>query len=71
MSCFASFEDICLMDSCSTLVFDMVIDLARLSLATGEGCLPPRLSKLIPWHREVGDGLSLGVGTVRVGDTLG
>lgn len=69
MSCFASFEDLCLLDSGSTLVLDMVIDRARLSLATGEGCLPP--SELVPWHREVGDGLSLGVGTIRVGDTLG
>lgn len=62
---------LCLVSSDKLLVFEMVIDLARLSLATGEGCLAPWLSEFVPWHRDVGDGLILGVGTVRVGDTLG
>jgi len=47
------------------------MDRARLSLATGEGWRPPCPSELVPWHRDVGDVLSLGVGTVSVGDTLG
>lgn len=49
----------------------MGIDLARLSFAIGEGCFTGGPSELVPWQRDVADGLSLGVGTVRVGDTLG
>lgn len=41
----------------------MLIDLARLSLATGDGCLVPEASTEAPWYRDAGDGLSLSVGT--------
>lgn len=61
-SCFPSLD-------ASVLLLEMGIDRARLSLATGEGCLPPP-SELESWLTDVRDGLSLGVGTVRVGDTL-
>jgi len=65
----ASSEELCLTDPGSTLAFDMAMDRACLSLATGEGFLPPRPSRPVPW--DGGEGLSLGVGTVRVGDTHG
>lgn len=71
MSCFASLGNLCSQDTGSNSEFDMLIDLAHLSLETDDGCLLPGLSKLRPRYRAVGDGLSLGVGTVRVGDTLG
>lgn len=64
ISCFISFD-------VSALTLQMGIDLARLSFAIGEGCFTGWPSELVPWQRDVGDGLSLGVGTVRVGDTLG
>lgn len=50
--------------------FEMGMEWARLSLATGEGCFPPWSSELVPWHWDVGEGLSRGVGTIRVGETL-
>lgn len=40
----ASCTDLSLLDTGSILVFDMLIDLARLSLATGDGCLVPEAS---------------------------
>lgn len=70
-SCFASMGNLCSQGTGSNSEFDMLIDRAHLSLETGDGCLPPGLSKPCPRYRAVGDGLSLGVGTVRVGDTLG
>lgn len=65
----ASFTDLSLLETGSILVFDMLIDLARLSLATGDGCLVPEASRYVPWHRDVGDGVSLSAGTGRVEDT--
>lgn len=67
----ASFGDISLRDAGSLLVFDKLIDLTLRSLATGDGCLNPGLSKVISRQREVGDGLNLGAGMVKVEATAG
>lgn len=67
----ASFGDISLRDTGSLLVFDKLIDLTLRSLATGDGCLNPGLSKVISRQREVGDGLNLGAGMVKVEATAG
>lgn len=71
MSLCSLFTDLSLLETGWILVVNMLIDLAHLSLATGDGCLVPVPSRFVPWHRDVGDGLSLSVGTGKVEDMQG
>lgn len=58
--------ELALQDEESPLVFDMLIDLTLRSLAMGDGCLNSGPSNVISRQEEVGDGLNLGAGMVKV-----
>lgn len=52
-------------------MFDMLIDRTLRSLAMGDGCLNPGPSSVISRQKEVGDGLNLGAGMVKVEAAVG